>query len=141
MPLVGSIPLHPDLAAAGDAGDAGGPGRATASWPAVFAELARVVAEEVAPLVETEGCTARLIERVEAAVARGDGRDERRRNAGRTAEAARPRRHARSAQRVSMVSSPAAASSGSARPSWPSARRWAHSENRATGSWRSVTSP
>ncbi|MGH9086623.1 MAG: P-loop NTPase, partial [Acidimicrobiales bacterium] len=66
VPLVGSIPLHPDMAAAGDAGDpvaqGGGPLAAT------FAELARVVAEEVAPMIETSGCTARLIERVEEAV-------------------------------------------------------------------------
>ena len=36
---------------------------------AVFAEMARVVAEEVAPVIETASCTARLLERVEAAVA------------------------------------------------------------------------
>ena len=70
VPLVGSIPLHPDLAAAGDAGMpvAGGEGELAE----VFAEMARVIAEDVAPLVEAEGCTARLIERVEAAVARGE---------------------------------------------------------------------
>ena len=47
------------------------PGRARrrASWPTVFAELARAVAEEVAPVVETSGCTARLLDRV----ARGGG--------------------------------------------------------------------
>jgi len=70
VPLVGSIPLHPDLAAAGDAGTpvAGGDGE----LGAIFAELARVVAEEVAPLIETTSCTARLLQRVEAAVAQGD---------------------------------------------------------------------
>jgi ATP-binding protein involved in chromosome partitioning len=69
VPLIGSIPLHPDLAAAGDAGTpvAGG----TGELAAVFAEVARVVAEEVAPLVQAQDCTARLIERVEAAVAEG----------------------------------------------------------------------
>src|ERR1700683_4107866 len=49
VPLIGSIPLHPDLAAAGDAGkplaEGGGEGAT------IFAELARVVAEEVAPLL------------------------------------------------------------------------------------------
>jgi len=71
VPLVGSIPLHPDLAAAGDAGVpvAGADGSELA---AVFAEMARVVAEEVAPLVDAQSCSARLIERVEAAVARGE---------------------------------------------------------------------
>jgi ATP-binding protein involved in chromosome partitioning len=68
VPLVGSIPLHPDLAAAGDAGkpialDEG------SELAGVFGQLARVIAEEVAPLVDADGCTARLLERVEAAVA------------------------------------------------------------------------
>jgi ATP-binding protein involved in chromosome partitioning len=69
VPLIGSIPLHPDLAAAGDAGTpvAGGQGELAV----IFAEVARVVAEEVAPLLETSSCSARLIERVEAAVAAG----------------------------------------------------------------------
>jgi hypothetical protein len=68
--LIGSIPLHPDLAAAGDAGTpvAGGQGELAD----VFAELARVVAEEVAPLLETSSCSARLVERVRAAVASGE---------------------------------------------------------------------
>ena len=39
----------------------------------IFAELARVVAEEVAPLLETSSCSARLVERVKAAVTAGDG--------------------------------------------------------------------
>jgi ATP-binding protein involved in chromosome partitioning len=70
VPLIGSIPLHPDLAAAGDAGTpvAGGTGELAET----FAELARVVAEEVAPKLEADGCTARMMERVEAAVAEGD---------------------------------------------------------------------
>ncbi len=69
VPLVGSIPLHPDMAAAGDAGTpvAFGDG----PLAPVFAELARVVAAEVAPVVETSACTARLVERVEAAVVAG----------------------------------------------------------------------
>ena len=70
VPLVGSIPLHPDLAAAGDAGVPVAAGEGELAE--VFAELARVIAEDVAPLVEAEDCTARLIERVEAAVAHGE---------------------------------------------------------------------
>ena len=38
----------------------------------VFEEMARVVAEDVSPLVDAQGCSARLIERVEAAVAQGE---------------------------------------------------------------------
>ncbi len=67
--LLGRIPLDPALAQAGDAGTpvAGG----TGPLAEVFAELARVVAEEAAPLVEASGCSARLLEAVERAV--GDG--------------------------------------------------------------------
>ena len=51
---------------------AGRAGRTSGELATVFAEMARVIAEEVAPLVEAEGCTARLLERVEAAVAQGE---------------------------------------------------------------------
>ncbi|HEY1733628.1 MAG TPA: P-loop NTPase [Acidimicrobiales bacterium] len=67
VPLVGTVPLHPDLSTAGDAGEPVALG--DGELAGVFAELARSIAEEVAPVVETSGCTARLIERVEAAVA------------------------------------------------------------------------
>jgi hypothetical protein len=39
---------------------------------AVFKEMARVIAKEVAPTVDVQGCSARLMERVEAAVAQVD---------------------------------------------------------------------
>ncbi|HVX20731.1 MAG TPA: Mrp/NBP35 family ATP-binding protein [Acidimicrobiales bacterium] len=72
VPLVGTVPLHPDLSAAGDDGrpvalDDGELG-------AVFAGLARAVAEDVAPVVDSAGCTARLLDHVAAAVAAADGR-------------------------------------------------------------------
>jgi ATP-binding protein involved in chromosome partitioning len=70
VPLIGSIPLHPDLAAAGDAGMPVAAGNGELAG--IFAELARMVAEEVAPLLETSSCSARLVERVRAAVASGD---------------------------------------------------------------------
>lgn len=71
VPLVGSIPLHPDMAAAGDAGEpvALGDGPLCET----FTGLARAIAEEVAPMVEASGCTARLVERVERAVASAEG--------------------------------------------------------------------
>ncbi len=71
VPLVGSIPLHPEFAPSGDAGNpvASQDGSELAT---VFAEMARVIAEEVAPLIEAQGCTARMLEHVEAAVAQGE---------------------------------------------------------------------
>ncbi len=76
VPLVGSIPLHPDMAAAGDAGEPVALPDASSELAGAFATLARTIAEDVAPIVETEGCTARMIERVEAAVAAGEAHDQ-----------------------------------------------------------------
>jgi ATP-binding protein involved in chromosome partitioning len=69
VPLVGSIPLHPDLSRGGDAGEPVALGGGALA--AVFDELARRVAEELAPVLETSGCTARLLEQVDKAVATG----------------------------------------------------------------------
>src|SRR5580692_6367996 len=71
VPLVGSIPLHPEFAASGDAGVPVA-SQGDSELAAVFADMARVVAEEVAPNVDVQGCSARLMERVEAAVAEAD---------------------------------------------------------------------
>ncbi len=65
VPLVGSIPLHPDLVAAGDAGRPVALG--IGPLADAFAELARSIAEDIAPVLETSSCTARLLERLEAA--------------------------------------------------------------------------
>ena len=72
VPLLGSIPLHPDLAAGGDAGMPVATSGDDSELGAVFKEMARVIAEEVAPTVDVQGCSARLMERVEAAVAQAD---------------------------------------------------------------------
>jgi ATP-binding protein involved in chromosome partitioning len=66
VPLVGEIPIHPDIAAGGDAGVPVALG--VGPLAETFAELARVLAEEVAPVVETSGCTARLLDRLADAV-------------------------------------------------------------------------
>ncbi len=66
VPLIGQIPLHPSVAAGGDAGtpvalDEGSP----------LAEVFDAIAESVitiAPVVPMDGCSVRLLERVEAAV-------------------------------------------------------------------------
>jgi ATP-binding protein involved in chromosome partitioning len=62
VPLVGSVPLHPTMAAAGDAGRpvalGDGPLRN------VFDSLAERMTTEIAPVVEVSGCSARLLDRV-----------------------------------------------------------------------------
>jgi len=66
VPLVGTVPLHPAMSAAGDEGRP----VALSDGPLAeaFDELARAVSEEVAPVVEVSGCTARLLDRVEQAL-------------------------------------------------------------------------
>ena len=55
-------------------GDAGEPvALGDGELAAVFAAMARTVAEDVAPVIETSGCTARMLDRVEQAVAAADG--------------------------------------------------------------------
>jgi len=51
-------------------GDAGAPvALGDGELAEIFSELARVIAEEVAPVIETSGCTARMLDRVAEAVA------------------------------------------------------------------------
>jgi ATP-binding protein involved in chromosome partitioning len=66
-PLIGAVPLDPAVAAGGDSGtpvalDGEGP---TAD---AFAAIAGRVVDEILPLVEMSGCTARMLDRVEAAL-------------------------------------------------------------------------
>ncbi|MCU1493918.1 MAG: ATPase involved in chromosome partitioning [Acidimicrobiaceae bacterium] len=68
-PLVGRVPLDPSVAVGGDTG---APAALDTASPiaAVFADLAERVATEIAPLVDLEGCSARLLANVEAALDR-----------------------------------------------------------------------
>jgi len=66
VPLVGTVPLHPAMADAGDAGTPVALGGDVLG--AAFDALATRVAQEIAPVVEVAGCTARLLDRVEAAL-------------------------------------------------------------------------
>jgi len=73
-PLLGSIPLDPSIAAGGDTGRpaalaGAGSGDAVAD---AFATLADCVANTAMPLVEMAGCTARLLDTVEATLGRAD---------------------------------------------------------------------
>jgi ATP-binding protein involved in chromosome partitioning len=66
-PLIGAVPLDPAVAAGGDTGhpvalDGEGP---TAE---AFAAIAGRLVDEILPLVEMSGCTARMLDRVEAAL-------------------------------------------------------------------------
>ncbi len=71
VPLIGRIPLHPSVSAGGDAGEpvALDPDQPLAS---VFDEIATALSTTVAPVTDMEGCSVRLLERVEAAVAAGE---------------------------------------------------------------------
>lgn len=62
--LVGSLPIDPALSAAGDVGGFATLDSSTASGRA-FEEIARRVADEIAPVVEMSSCSARIMERVE----------------------------------------------------------------------------
>ena len=67
-PLVGSVPIDPSVAAGGDAGSPAALDPTSPLAP-VFAVLAERIAAEIAPLVSMSSCSARLLERVEAALA------------------------------------------------------------------------
>jgi ATP-binding protein involved in chromosome partitioning len=65
VPLIAQVPLDPTVTAAGDTGIpvAEGTGRLSE----VFADLAARITTEVAPRIDVDSCTARLLERMEAA--------------------------------------------------------------------------
>src|SRR5580692_8666397 len=70
VPLIGRIPLHPSVAAGGDAGtpvalDEGSP------LAEAFDAIAESVITTIAPRLAMDGCSVRLLERVEAAVEAG----------------------------------------------------------------------
>ncbi|HEX4219186.1 MAG TPA: Mrp/NBP35 family ATP-binding protein [Acidimicrobiales bacterium] len=69
-PLIGQVPIHPSVSSGGDAGD---PVALDDDQPLarVFAELAETIATVVAPVIAMDGCSARMLEHVEAAVEAG----------------------------------------------------------------------
>jgi len=71
VPLLGQVPIHPSVAAGGDAGT---PVALDDDQPlaAVFARIAEALVAHPPPVVSMDGCSARLLERVEAAVTAGD---------------------------------------------------------------------
>ncbi|MHB8330013.1 MAG: Mrp/NBP35 family ATP-binding protein [Acidimicrobiales bacterium] len=65
-PLVGSVPLHPDMAAAGDAGTPVALGEGPLAD--VFDRLALRIVDDIAPVREISGCTAQMLDHVEQAL-------------------------------------------------------------------------
>jgi ATP-binding protein involved in chromosome partitioning len=70
VPLIGSIPIEPSVSAGGDAGRPvvldDGPAAAA------FADIARQITTEIAPPVEMAGCTARMLDLMDEALAAAD---------------------------------------------------------------------
>jgi len=66
VPLIGEIPIDPDVPAGGDAGVPVAQG--TGVTADVFAAIAERVVTEIAPPRELSGCTARMLEALDAAV-------------------------------------------------------------------------
>ncbi len=80
--LIGSVPLHPSVAGGGDAGRPVALEDAN-EIAAVFAAIAERIATDLAPAVPMDTCSARLLERVEAAVDAGTAPERRRLKADR----------------------------------------------------------
>jgi ATP-binding protein involved in chromosome partitioning len=70
VPLLGQVPLHPSVARGGDSGT---PVALDDDQPlaAEFARMAEALVANPPPTVSMDGCSARMLERVEAAVAAG----------------------------------------------------------------------
>ena len=66
VPLVGSVPIHPDMAAAGDSGEPVALGNGPLAG--AFDALAERITNDIAPVVEVSGCTARLLDHIEQAL-------------------------------------------------------------------------
>jgi ATP-binding protein involved in chromosome partitioning len=70
VPLIGQIPIEPAVSAGGDAGRPVVLEDSPAS--ASFAAIAKLIVEEIAPPVEMAGCTARMFDLAEEALAAFD---------------------------------------------------------------------
>ena len=64
MPVVGRIPLHPEMVASADRGEPVAHGDHGPLADA-FAQLALRVSKDIAPVVDTASCTARLLDDIE----------------------------------------------------------------------------
>jgi ATP-binding protein involved in chromosome partitioning len=71
-PLAASIPLEPDVSTGGDTGTPVAESAPDSPARAAFHQLAARVVEELLPPVDLGGCTARIFEQAEAALAAKD---------------------------------------------------------------------
>jgi ATP-binding protein involved in chromosome partitioning len=67
-PLLASLPFHPDVVSAGDAGTPIVIAQPENPTAVAFTALAELITTEVVPPVEMNGCTSRLLDAVEAAL-------------------------------------------------------------------------
>jgi len=68
VPLLGNIPLEPDVSLANDAGTPLSVAAPTSAAGSVFAAIADRIADELLPPVNMDGCTARMLAAVEQAL-------------------------------------------------------------------------
>lgn len=66
VPLLAQIPLEPAVSAGGDIGEPAVLGRPDSPAGQVFLKLAEQIAEELLPPIEMTGCTARMLDAIEA---------------------------------------------------------------------------
>jgi ATP-binding protein involved in chromosome partitioning len=71
VPVVGRIPLHPEMVTSADRGEPVAL-RDDGSLADAFAQLALRVSKEIAPVVDTASCTARLLDDIERALGEAD---------------------------------------------------------------------
>ena len=66
MPLLGQVPIEAAVSRGGDEGRPAALGSGPAA--AAFAAIAERIVSEVAPLMELEGCSARMLDAIERAL-------------------------------------------------------------------------
>ena len=66
VPLIGQIPIEPAVSAGGDAGQPVVLGSSSAAG--VFADIAKLIVDEIAPPIEMAGCTARMFDLAQEAL-------------------------------------------------------------------------
>jgi ATP-binding protein involved in chromosome partitioning len=71
VPVIGRIPLHPDMVASADRGEPVAHGD-EGPLAEAFGQLALRVSRDISPVVDTASCTARLLDDIERRLGNGD---------------------------------------------------------------------